>query len=131
MGDGDVGHACGVQVVHPGLDRAVQTPTRLPHHQRTMLAGPVGDIVVITHHGDRQRAGGRQHLGCHRTGECRAFGTGQGPVESALRLVEGLDGHEDGPRSHAEIRAGLVHSGVGHEASVGTRRFYATGGVNT
>jgi hypothetical protein len=45
--------------------------------------------------------------------------------------VEGLDRDEHRPVAQAEVGARLVLSGVGHTASVGTRRSHATGGAPT
>ena len=53
MGHDHLGDAGDAQMVDPGLDRAVQAPARLPHHQRAALSGPLGDVVVVAHHGDR------------------------------------------------------------------------------
>ena len=58
-----VGHrhlldAAGPQVGHPGLDGAVQAPSRLPDDQGTPEAGPLGHLAVVAHHRHREGGGG-------------------------------------------------------------------------
>lgn len=113
-------------MIDPGLDGSVEPPPGLPHHECTTLSGPVGDIVVVAH--DCNRQGGRrvEHTCCHGTGELAPLRRSQGAVEAPLRLVERFDRYEDGPCAQAETPIGLVHSGVGHVASVGTRWWRTT-----
>jgi hypothetical protein len=130
VGHRHVDHPAVTKMVDAGLDRAVEAPARLPHHECAPGPGPFSHIVVVAHDGHRQRRGRLEHPCRHRPGQCRAFRRAQRVVEASLRLVERFDGHEHRPRSQSEARADTVLSGVGHLISVGNRWSYAAGGAS-
>ena len=61
MGDGHVAVAGVVQLVDGSVDGAVQPEALLPQHDRAVLAGPVGDGVVVARDRDRPVAGSGEH----------------------------------------------------------------------
>ena len=125
LGVGQVGEALGVRQVgvgddHDGdpaagevgdtlLDRTVEAAPGLPQHACPDPGGPVGDVVVVAHHPDRQRGGGPHDRGGHRPGELGPLGRGESPGEAALGVPERLHRDQDGD---APCR-------LGHGASVG------------
>src|SRR5664280_521203 len=104
-----------------GLDGAVEASSRLPHHEGAPRACPLGHLVVVAHHHNRQGVGGTDHPVGHGPGQFGAFWFAQGEVEATLGLTEGFDGDEDRPRPDPERAP--VQSVVGrcHRDSVGGR----------
>ena len=99
---GDLGHPVGHEVFDAGLHRTVEPASRFPHHQRTAVTGPAGDLCVVAHHGDGERVGGTDDTVGHGPGQRRALRCAEGHVQATLGLSEGLDRNQHSPGPDGE-----------------------------